>query len=100
MFPNRIIWKVQAIQTIMTVNDKGRNVLTNVNEAKDFIRENWPDKIGEQILLWLDNIESELSSLERRRELVSLKKQKIYMVCTKMWDEGSDPPKELVLRRR
>ena len=82
------------------MNDTRQHVISEIDAAKDFVRENWNDKLGAQLVGWLEKTVSELSSIERRDEIISLKKQRISLICSKMWEEDPDPPKVLTLRKK
>lgn len=82
------------------MNDNRQHVISEIDAVKEFIKENWSDKLGAQLAAWLEKAVLDLSSIERRDEIVLLKKQKISLICAKIWEEDPDPPKVLTLRKK
>ena len=81
-------------------SEDGRILLNELQTAIDFLKQNWTDSIGNQYILWLEQTQTKIKEIERRREIISLKKVKIKLICESIKSEGdADDPKKLTLKR-
>ena len=81
-------------------SEDGRILLNELQTAIDFLKQNWTDSIGKQYILWLEQTQTKIKEIERRREIISLKKVKIKLICESINSEGdADDPKKLTLKR-
>lgn len=79
----------------MSTTQDGKNIICKMQEIIRFIEENWSDDIGKQYIYWLRSTQTELSTIERRREILNLKCSKISILCKKAMEESEDTPKKL-----
>ena len=81
-------------------NEDGRILLYDLHAATEFLKQNWTDSLGKQYILWLEQTQAKIKEIERRREIISLKKEKMKLICESISSEGdADEPKKLILKR-
>ena len=59
------------------------------------VKNNWRDPVGKQYVCWLEQTLEKLKQLERRREIIRLKAEKIALLCENIASTDADSPKIL-----
>ena len=82
-------------------NEMTQQALLELRKSKEFIRDNWSDSLAQQYIIWIEQIENDLKSLEQKRETSLSKLCEIQKICNQIADnsEGEDEPKTLRLTR-
>lgn len=81
--------------------EDGRILLNELHIMTDFIKENWMDPLGKEYVLWLERTQNQIKTMERKREILGLKKEKIRLICEDICANGdADNPKTLTLKRK
>ena len=62
-------------------NESNQHILSELEQTKEFIQQNWCDPISSQYIIWLTRAEEKIRKMERRRELIRLEKEKIQILC-------------------
>ena len=57
------------------------SVIRDTTKTIELIKDNWSDSLGEQYIRWLEQTEKQLKHIERRREIIQLKAEKIRILC-------------------
>lgn len=61
----------------------------------DYVKSNWSDPLGNQYISWLEQTLEKVKHLERRREILRLKAEKITLLCEQVASTDNDQPKVL-----
>ena len=78
-------------------NNMGEKVSFETKSAIEYIKDNWKDDFGAGYIHWLEETLEKIRSIEKKRELIHLKAEKIKVVCTMISSSDGDSPKELKL---
>lgn len=70
-------------------------VIHDTVKTIDFVESNWRDPLGNQYVCWLEQMLEKLKHLERRREVIRLKAEKITLLCEQIASTNDDQPKVL-----
>ncbi len=84
----------------MLSSEIGEKTIFETKATIEFIKANWKDSLGEQYILWLEQSLERIKQLERSREIIRLKAEKIHLLCEEISSSDGDTPKTLQLTRR
>lgn len=70
-------------------------VLHETAKTIELVKSNWSDPLGKQYVCWLEQTLEKLKHLERRREIIRLKAEKITLLCKQVSSSDDDQPKVL-----
>lgn len=70
-------------------------VIRDTAKTIEFVKTNWSDSLGKQYICWLEQTLEKLKHLERRREILRLKAEKITLLCEQIASTDDDQLKVL-----
>lgn len=70
-------------------------IIHDTAKTIEFVKSNWSDQLGNQYVCWLEQTLEKLKHLERRREVMRLKAEKITLLCEQIASTDDDQPKVL-----
>lgn len=70
-------------------------VIHDTAKTIEFVKSNWSDSLGNQYVCWLEQMLEKLKHLERRREVMRLKVEKITLLCEQIASTDDAQPKVL-----
>lgn len=79
----------------MTNIENSKIVIHDTAKTIEFIKANWSDPLGNQYVCWLEQALEKLKHLERRREVMRLKAEKIALLCEQISCADDDQPSVL-----
>lgn len=77
----------------MEMSEEGKIVLRTTANTKEYVNDHWKDSFGAQYSLWLEQTSEKLQQMERQREVLHLRKEKITLLCESVAADDNDPPK-------
>lgn len=79
----------------MPFAENSEKVVYETQKNIEKVKENWKDPIGNQYVCWLEQTLEKLRQLEKRREIIRLKVEKISLLCENIQSTDEDSPKLL-----
>lgn len=73
-------------------------ILSNTKATIEYVKETWTDSLGTQYILWLEQTLKKLQQIEKHREIIRLKAEKIRLLCEEIETTDDNPPKTLKKR--
>lgn len=77
----------------MTDAKNSEIVIRDTVKTIDHVKSNWRDPLGEQYICWLEQTLENLKRMERSREIIRLRAEKIALLCGQAASADSDQPK-------
>lgn len=74
--------------------ENSERIIHETSKTIEFVQSNWSDSCGDQYVCWLEQTIETLKRLERRREVLRLKAEKITLLCEQI-SSADDQPKVL-----
>lgn len=81
----------------MLSSEIGEKTVFETKSTIEFIKANWKDSLGEQYVRWLEQSLERIKQMERSREIIRLKAEKIQLLCEDISSSDGDTPKVLKL---
>lgn len=100
MLEKRIDWRISQNQEfrLMNIDEHNRLLLTELSKSREFIQQNWKDPIGDQFVAWVLQSEENLKKIERKREIIRLKCEKIKILCQDARTENEDATQKILTK--
>ena len=81
----------------MPAFEKNEKLIYDTKANIEYIKNDWTDSLGQQYVMWLEETLQKLISIERKREIVGLKAQKIMLLCDTT-DKADSEERQKVLK--
>ena len=70
-------------------------IIHDTAKTIEFVKSNWSDPLGNQYVCWLEHTLGKIKHIERRRDMMRLKAEKITLLCEQIASSDDDQPKVL-----